>query len=173
MAMVVISTLVISPTTSNGSNEPISNTQSGVDSSIQTPPELIFEATVVAKKDDRAEILNKFLKNQNSPMADDAKKLVKIADKYDIDWKLLPAIAGVESQYGRMVPYGSYNPYGWNNGKSYFGDWASASDHVASGIRSRYAPEGSITPYGIGPSYAENPLWAHLVSKYMYQIDQS
>ncbi len=173
MALIVISTLAANPTISKGSSDPISASQSGEISPNQKPTQSIFKAKVLAKKDDRAQILAKFLKGRGSPMASDAEKLVRIADKYGLDWKLLPAIAGVESQYGRMIPAGSYNPYGWNNGSAYFSDWASASEHVAAGIRTRYAPGGAVTPWRIGPSYAENPLWAYQVSKYMYQIDQS
>ena len=105
-------------------------------------------------------------------MTEDAEKLVAIADKYNLNWKLLPAIAGVESQYGQVIPLGSYNPYGWNNGATYFKDWSQATEVVASGIRTRYLPSGEVTPYKIGPTYAANPAWANHVANYMRQIDQ-
>lgn len=169
-AIIVLPTLIVNPTTKIEGVTSSSPSESNFQTQKQKP--LIFEANVTAKKDDRAQILGKFLEQRNSPMAKDAKKLVQIADKYDLDWKLLPAIAGVESQYGHMIPSGSYNPYGWNNGASYFTNWADASETVASGIRSRYAQSGAVTPYIIGPKYAANPLWASQVSNYMYQIDQ-
>lgn len=172
MALITAFVLVASPTTSKGS-EPNLASPSGETSAKKNPEKLVFKAKIKAKKDDRAKILAKFLTSRGSPMAKDAEKLVKIADKYNLDWKLLPAIAGVESQYGKMVPFGSYNPYGWNNGSAYFNDWADASDHVAAGIRTRYAPKGEVTPWGIGPSYAANPAWASHVVGYMYQIDGS
>ena len=172
MALILVSVLVASPTISQGSEEPILSSQSEDNSSIQNKSKLVFKASIKAKKDDRAQILKIFLENQGSPMAEDAEELVEIADKYEIDWKLLPAIAGVESQYGQLVPAGSYNPYGWNNGGAYFENWEDASEQVASGIRARYAQSGNVTPYRIGPGYAENPLWATHVSRYMSQISQ-
>lgn len=116
--------------------------------------------SIVAKKDDRAEKLKKFLLSKASPMAKDAKALVAIADKYKLDWTFLPAIAGLESQYGKFIPAGSYNPYGWNNGRMGFKNWVDASKQVAQGIRSRYQTNGAVTAYGIGSRYAESATWA-------------
>jgi hypothetical protein len=131
----------------------------------------IITTEIKAKKDDRAERLAKFLRSQNSPMARDAKSLVKTADKYDLDWKLLPAIAGVESTYGIFIPTGSYNPYGWNNGSFYFENWAVSSDYVAKQIKVRWGYMGTATPWKIGPSYAANPNWASRVSFNMFFIE--
>ena len=170
MALVAIPILVASPTISN---EPITNSLRGDNVVTGRNHPLVFKAKVTAKKDDRAKILAKFLKKQGSPMAKDAPELVRIADKYNFDWKLLPAIAALESQYGKMVPAGSFNPYGWNNGSAYFKNWVSASEIVAEGIRIRYAPKGAVTPWRIGPSYAESPTWAARVDSYMSLIDQT
>jgi hypothetical protein len=161
--------LLVNPTISNSSSF---NSQSEVSSVKPLPEKNVFEAKIKAKKDDRAKILGKFLKSKNSPMTQDADRLVEIADKYNLNWRLLPAIAGVESHYGRAIPQGSYNPYGWNNGEAYFKDWAQASEVVASGIRVRYSPTGVVTPHKIGPNYAANPSWANHVAIYMNQIDQ-
>ncbi len=169
MALITIGILVANPT--NPKTVEI-NSLSEADLPKQKANSLIFEAKIKAKKDDRAAILKKFLTSRNSPMAKDSDKLVQIADKYNLDWKLLPAIAGVESHYGQAIPSGSYNPYGWNNGGAYFKDWGQASETVASGIRNRYAPTGEVNPYRIGPTYAANPAWASHVASYMYQLDQ-
>ena len=170
MALIAVPILVASPTISN---EASTNSPSGKIVVIKKNPPMVFKAKVIAKNDDRAKILAKFLKRQGSPMAKDAPELVRIADKYSFDWKLLPAIAALESQYGKMVPAGSFNPYGWNNGSAYFKSWVSASESVAEGIRIRYAPDGAVTPWRIGPSYAESPTWAARVDSYMSLIDQT
>ena len=127
-------------------------------------------AKIKAQEDNRAKRLAKFLKSRGSPMASEADSLVKIADKYGLDWRLLPAIAGVESIWGTLIPGGSYNPYGWNNGSFYFKNWTAASDHVASQIKSRWGYVGEITPWKIGPFYAANPKWASEVNFYMTLI---
>ncbi len=170
MVLITAAILATSPTISKG--ESTQTPQSEEVIVISKTEGYNFTAEIKAKKDDRAVLLKKFLKKNSSPMANDATKLIKIADKYNLDWKLLPAIAGVESQYGNMIPSGSYNPYGWNNGKAYFQNWSDASETVASGIRTRYVSTGLVTPYIIGPSYAANPAWATHVTNYMHQIDQ-
>ncbi|HEX7456727.1 MAG TPA: hypothetical protein VF303_04715 [Candidatus Nanoarchaeia archaeon] len=133
-------------------------------------PDFII-AEIKAEKDDRSKRLAEFLSSRGSPMASEANSLVKIADKYDLDWKLLPAIAGVESIWGTCVPTGSYNPYGWNNGSFYFGNWTAASEYVLNQIKSRWSYMGEITPWKIGPYYAGNPNWASEVNLYMTLID--
>lgn len=133
-------------------------------------PETVMVVSVVAKPDDRAARLKKYLQAQGSPMANDAAALVQIADKYDLDWTLLPAIAALESQYGKMLLPGSFNPYGWNNGRAYFGSFAASSEEVAAGIRSRYQPSGEVTAWGIGPRYAASKTWAERVVRYQAQI---
>jgi hypothetical protein len=131
---------------------------------------ILIKVGVRAKADNRAQRLRQFLKSQGSPMTNSADKLVNIADKYGLDWKLLPAIAGVESTWGSFVPAGSYNAYGWHNGNFYFSSWSSASDNVASGILAKWGSVGQITPWKIGPYYAENPDWASRVDYYMRAI---
>ena len=54
-------------------------------------------------------------------MAGYGKVLVEAADKYDIDWRLLPALAMRESTGGKFACGGKlereFNPYGWNSCK--------------------------------------------------------
>ena len=33
-----------------------------------------------------------------------------------LDYRLVPAISGVESTFGKHIPDNSYNAYGWANG---------------------------------------------------------
>ena len=129
-------------------------------------------AQIKAKNDDRAERLARFLESRNSPMSADATSLIEIADRYDIDWKFLPAIAGVESTFATATPGSSYNPYGWNNGNFRFKNWVVASDYVAKEIRSRWGTNGEITPWQVGPGYAASPTWASRVNFYMKTIAQ-
>lgn len=160
MAIGALSMLVVSPTILNRTSGQVE--QASTTSAYQplTASENTMVVSIVAKKDDRADKLEQFLKSKGSPMAPSAGALVKIADKYDLDWTFLPAIAGLESQYGKFVPSGSYNPYGWNNGRASFRSWVAASEVVAAGIRSRYQTSGEVTPYSIGSRYAESKTWA-------------
>jgi hypothetical protein len=50
---------------------------------------------------ERAEDIDKLLASYDSPLVGYGEKFVIEAEKNDIDWRLLPAIAGVESTFGR------------------------------------------------------------------------
>ena len=63
-------------------------------------------------RDCRERILRKFLEKHNSPMVYYTNDFIYYADKYNIDWRLVPAIAGVESTFGKRMPANSYNAYG-------------------------------------------------------------
>ena len=128
-------------------------------------------ATVVATKDNRAERLEQYFAANASPFVGKGENFVSVADKYDIDWTLLPAIAKLESQLGKQIPAFSYNPYGWNNGPFRFGICETALEIVANGLRTRYAPTGVITPARIGRMYAASPTWAVRVTKYQLEIN--
>ncbi len=159
--------LAVSPTTANDTFS-----DSAPRPQISTTPikQNVMVVSVVAKKDNRAERLNKYFATNGSPFTGKGKNFVEIADKYDMDWTLLPAIANLESQLGKYIPAGSFNPYGWNNGKYRFGSWENANEVVANALRTRYVPVGKISPYKIGPTYAANPNWAARVSSYQREL---
>lgn len=157
----------INPTISNSST-PEAEIRPQISQSTNTSQVIV--GAVVAKKDDRAERLDRYFAAKNSPFSGKGSNFVEVADKYDIDWTLLPAIANLESQLGKAVPAFSHNPYGWNNGKYRFASWEHANETVANGLRTRYAPIGVITPYRIGRMYAANPTWAARVAKYQLEI---
>ena len=50
----------------------------------------------------------------NAPLADYAEKFVEVANKYGLDYRLLPAIATVESSGGKNN-FRKYNAWGWGN----------------------------------------------------------
>ena len=164
---IVLFIIAISPTIENSTS-----TQADTKPQISIPskPQYVMVATVVATKDNRAERLENYFAAKTSPFAGKAENFVAVADKYDIDWTLLPAIANLESQLGEQVPAFSYNPYGWNNGNYRFGSWEAANEIVANGLRTRYAPTGIITPSRIGRMYAASPTWAVRVAKYQLEI---
>ena len=66
-----------------------------------------------AEQDNRAEILKSYLEQYNSPLADHADTLIKEADANQLDWKMVAAIAGVESGFGEAIPAYSYNAWGF------------------------------------------------------------
>lgn len=116
--------------------------------------------------------LKKFLESYDSPLAEYANKFVEVADKYGLDWKLVPAITGVESTFGKQIPAGSYNAYGWANGAFYFESWEQSIDLVSQTLKEKYLDRGLDTPYKMGPVYAPpSKTWAGKVIYFMKQID--
>ncbi len=150
-------------------NIPVETVQVSASETTIEPKNTVVDS-IVAKEDDRAEKLAAYFAVKNSPFVNVASDFITVADKYDIDWTLLPAITGVESSFGLHVPAFSYNPYGWNNGHYHFQNWVDAANEVALGLRTRYAPTGVITAARIGKMYAANPTWASRVYKYQQEI---
>lgn len=122
--------------------------------------------------DNRVIKLKKFLESYDSPLAEYANKFIEAADKYGLDWKLVPAIAGVESTFGKQIPAGSYNAYGWANGAFYFESWEQSIDLVSKSLKEKYLDRGLDTPYKMGPVYAPpSKTWAWKVTSFMKQIE--
>src|SRR5258706_16219003 len=102
------------------------------------------------RPDMRVARLRTFLESYNSPIAPDAGTFVAQADKYNLDWKLVAAIAGVESTFGKQIPYGSYNGWGWGvftgtQDGVHFKDWADGIAQVSKGLRQNYLDRGAKT----------------------------
>ncbi|KUK83461.1 MAG: hypothetical protein XD98_0340 [Microgenomates bacterium 39_6] len=117
--------------------------------------------------------LEDFLVAKASPLADYAVDFIFFADQFNIDWRLLPAIAGIESGFGKVIPAGSYNAYGWGNGKIYFSSWPESIEVVSRALSKKYYQKGLDTPEKIGPVYAPpSPDWASKIRAIMNQIDQ-
>lgn len=124
--------------------------------------------------DNRVLKLTYFFKSQNSPLGDYALDFVQIADKYGVDWRLVPAISGVESSFGKYIPASSYNAYGWNNGNYYFQNWPEGIETVTFALKENYIKRGANTVEKIAPSYAPpSRNWAWKVKYFMAQIKNS
>ncbi len=121
--------------------------------------------------DYRVEKLTIFLNSQNSPLSEYAPELIEAADNYNLDWKLVAAITGVESSFGKRIPYNSYNAYGWNNGDYKFGSWEQSIDHVSRVLKTKYLDRGATNVWSIGKIYAASPTWASRVNLFMTKIE--
>ena len=99
------------------------------------------------------------------------------ADKNNLDWKLVAAIAGVESTFGKEIPAGSYNCWGWGipTGATdgvHFTSWADGITQVSEGLRQNYINRGSKDIYDIGWIYAANGnSWATHVRYFIDQME--
>ncbi|MBI4153395.1 glucosaminidase domain-containing protein, partial [Candidatus Woesebacteria bacterium] len=124
------------------------------------------------KTDYRVGILKAYLSKHNSPLAPYAGYLVAIADKYNIDWRLVVAISGVESTFGKRIPYNSYNAYGWANGAYNFKSWEDSIELVTKTLREKYIDRGAPSIAKIARRYAPpSSTWAGKVKFFMKKIE--
>jgi len=121
--------------------------------------------------DERYLKLHAYLTRINSPLADYSAQFIISADKYGIDWRLLPAISGLESAFATQMVPGTYNAYGWGGGYISFKDWYDSIDTVSKALRENYYDRGYDTPEKIAPVYAPPcSYWASAVTKFMNEI---
>ncbi len=129
-------------------------------------------AEVKLEEDNRVEILHGYLKSKNSLLADFAETFVAVADEYGLDYRFLPAIAGIESNFGRVQLENSYNPFGWGGGYAYFESFEEAIRVVAYELYEHCVKVGADTPAEIGPSYCPPNYfrWIAAVEEFMGEI---
>lgn len=124
--------------------------------------------------DPRAVILRDYLARYNSPLQDNAQDFIDASDQYGVDWKLVPAISGVESTFGQNSA-GGYNDWGWGvygNQAIYFKSQREAIFTVTAGLKQNYIDKGMIDPYQINYVYAASPFWGGKVAYFMEDLDK-
>ena len=156
---------------------PIVSTPFQIDAQIQTAEENIISSSVIATeiKDMRPLMVEKFLKR--TPLAQYSTYIVQVSDKYNIDWRLIPAIAMKESGGGNAIPNGGFNAWGFENGRTHFGSWEEAIDTVGKTLKNRYISKGLITPDQIMPVYAPPAVlngggWARDINSYYSKMEE-
>jgi hypothetical protein len=122
--------------------------------------------------DNRKIQLARVLSRYNSPLIGYVDEIVSSSDLYGIDWKLVPAIAGVESGFCRKIPYNSFNCWGFDNGSHTFSDYKSAVYEVARVLRLHYIDKGLTSPERMSSVYAPpSSTWASKVRYFMSILD--
>lgn len=123
-------------------------------------------------KDERVAILKAFLRQRESPLYDHAELIVQTADKYELDFRLIPAISIQESGGCRKIPPGSHNCWGWGiygTTVTRFNSYPEAIETVSKGLKLNYIDKGYVTPDEImrkyNPSSPEGS-WARGVNSF-------
>ncbi len=109
------------------------------------------------QEDPRLNALRKFFLTLHCPLAQFADVFVAEADSHNLDWRLLPSLALVESG-GRMMR--GNNIFGWNNGDAAFPSLGAAIHHVArtladGGAYRNKSLLGILWAYNPIPGYAD------------------
>ena len=126
--------------------------------------ELSFDMRVIA--------VENVFKHYNSILVPYARSYVKYADKFGVDWKLLPAISGLESYFATYYVPDTYNAYGWGGGYIYFQSWDDGIETINKALREKYMDRGADDVWKIGPIYAQSPTWSVRVNSFMREIDR-
>lgn len=150
-------------------------------SSAQVPlaPDLMAEAVAEGEvADARVILVHNFLERHNSPLIQEdnfAQVLVDLADKYEVDFRLLPSIAMQESNLCKVTPPGTYNCLGL--GIHERGTWGFASyeenfEAAAKILKKNYIDQGLTTPEQIMKKYTpkSNGSWAESVNQWMAEM---
>jgi len=139
------------------------------------------------KIDERTKKLTRFFEKKGSPLREESTSFIKAADKYDIDWRLLPAIACKESGCGKVIPWNhcenkpSYNPFGWGvygTNAIYFKAWQDGIEEVSKNLKENYYNNGLNTPELIEPIYTPPSMlkgrsWSRGVNYLILEIENS
>jgi hypothetical protein len=117
--------------------------------------------------DPRFQRIKAFFKRRSCPMADYAEDLLAAADLHQLDWRLLPSLALVESSGGKT--FSNNNVFGWDSCKRKFPNIQAGIHFVAERLAN--------SPYYRGKSldgklrtYNQNPGYAATVKRVMSQL---
>ena len=126
----------------------------------------------IQSKDARFEVLSNFLQKYDSALAPFTQNIITAADKYGLDFRLLPAIAMQESNLCKKIIKESHNCWGYEiygNKAKKFKDYPTAIDAVSQTLASDYKENGLVTPEEIMKKYTpgSNGSWARGVEHFM------
>ena len=128
--------------------------------------------------DGRVANLKRFIRkyNPNSPLYELADYIVKISDKYGLDYRLLVAIAMQESNLCKKIPENSYNCWGWGiygDKITRFSSYKEAIEKVAKGLKEKYVDRGHYTIYTIMKRYnpSSKGSWGDAVKKFFLLLE--
>lgn len=138
------------------------------------PSENSFSAKIESS-DGRVEKIRQFLSQYNSPLEPYASDIVEAADEYDLDYRLIPAIAMQESNLCKKIPNESYNCWGYGiyGGKVHrFEDYKEGIYAVTKTLAIKYKNNGLVTPDEIMTRWTPSSKgsWAYSVNHFMDKL---
>lgn len=142
----------------------------------KAPINIMGVTTEAVLTDGRIANLKAFFRKYNSPLYDYAEKIVEVSDKYQFDYRLLPAIAMQESNLCRFIPEDSYNCWGWGiygTTVTRFNSYDEAIETIAKGIKKHYIDQGLVTASAIMKKYTppSQGSWAHGVNTFLKALE--
>jgi len=135
-------------------------------------------SSIIEVEDSRAVIVARFLERHNSPLTPYpyyGAKLVEIADNYNLDFRLLPAIMMQESNLCKKIPEGTNNCLGFGiheRGTLGFDTYEAGFERAAREIKANYVDIGLTSPEEIMRKYTPSSKgsWASSVNQWMAEM---
>lgn len=127
--------------------------------------------------DPRMATLQQFFKKYNSVLYGHTATILDASDRYQLDYRLLPAIAMQESGLCKKIPVDSHNCWGWGitGGKvRRFASYDEAIYAIAEGIRTEYVDKRNLTTVAqIMRVYtpADDGNWAAMINGIMTTLE--
>jgi hypothetical protein len=143
------------------------------------PKDLNHMIATAKAVDARVVAVKTFLSFYKSPLAPFSQEIVSTADKYGMDYRLIPAIAMQESTLCKNLPAkykNTHNCWGFGiYGKKVtsFDSYSQAIDIVTKTLATKYKAAGLETPEQIMSKYnpvSPNGSWATSISSYMERL---
>ncbi len=131
----------------------------------------------IEQKDARVANLQQFFTRYQSPLEPYAQDIIDSADYYDLDWKLVPAIAMQESNLCKKIPKDSYNCWGfgiYGSKVTRFTNYQDAIKIVTKTLATEYKEKrGLETPSEIMTRYtpSNTGAWAYAVSHFINVLE--
>ncbi|KUK79781.1 MAG: hypothetical protein XD95_0135 [Microgenomates bacterium 39_7] len=128
-------------------------------------------------EDARAQIVANFLQKYNSPLTPHdyyGAVLVEVADRYNLDFRFLPAIMMEESNLCKNIPEGTYNCLGFgihSRGTLGFESYEAGFERAARELRANYVEQGRLQVSEIAKKYtASVDKWTDSVNQWMTEM---
>lgn len=93
------------------------------------PQRFVVHPPADYRQDPRSEALKSFFEKADCPAQDYTEEFLDAADRYDLDWRLLPSLAYIESTGGKAAR--NNNLFGWDSGRAQFSSPVAGIHEVA------------------------------------------
>lgn len=112
--------------------------------------------------------LKQYFRNHRSPLEKVSEHFVTAADRYNLDWRLLPSLAVIESAGGKR--YRRNNIFGWKSGRARFKSLDHAIDYVASRLAESPLYRGKSVAELLKKYNPARPIYARKVLQIMNSL---
>jgi hypothetical protein len=117
--------------------------------------------------DSRSQALRTFFEKQDCPARQYVAEFLNAADRYRLDWRLLPSLAYVESTGGKAAR--NNNWFGWDSGRAHFSSAVAGIQEVGYRLTHSILYKGKDLD-GVLSTYNRSAAYAVRVKSVMRQI---